>query len=47
MVQWNLEDNREEVLNFILSAIEEDWIGLKWKDEIYIAILVQNIHMSF
>lgn len=38
-VQWNLEDNREVVLNFILSAIEEDWIGLKWKDEIYIAIL--------
>lgn len=38
-IQWNLEDNRDDVLNFILSAIEKDWIGLKWKDEIYIAIL--------
>lgn len=38
-IQWNLEDNRDDVLNFILSIIEKDWISLKWKDEIYIAIL--------
>lgn len=46
-IQWNLEDNREEVLNFILSAIEEDWIGLKWKDEIYIAILDSKYAYEF
>lgn len=46
-IQWNLEDNREEILNFILSAIEEDWIGLKWKDEIYIAILDSKYSYEF
>lgn len=46
-IQWNLEDNRKEVLNFILSATEEDWIGLKWKDEIYIAILDSKYAYEF
>lgn len=46
-IQWNLEDNNEEVLDFILSATEEEWLGLKWKDEIYIAILDSKYSYDF
>lgn len=46
-VQWNLEDGREEIKNFILTIMEQPWVELKWKDEILIAILNSKYSMAF
>lgn len=46
-VQWNLEDDREEIKNFVLTIMEQPLVDLKWKDEILIAILSSKYSYDF
>lgn len=46
-IQWNLEDERDEILEFVLESIEQEWISLNFKDEMLIAILDSKYSYNF
>lgn len=46
-IQWNLEDERDEIKGFVLEIMEQPWIDSKWKDEVLIAILGSKYSYEF